>query len=1289
MNPTENQQIIIDAVDSPVVVQAGAGCGKTFTLTERIVSAIKSGKVDSIESVVAITFTHKAAEELKSRIRLRLNEEGLFDQALLVDNAYISTIHGFASRILHENALTFGIDPDFELIDEGEEQQCLKYGFSASSTASMAGIGDLSAFLFKDPQKINTSEIDDSDEGEDLILDPDDFTIEIANADDMDEEELSQLEETLKMGEAIEIKDVESIKIEDQDSDDDDLENQYSTFFDQDEKKFSQIQSEIIDSINNLFKMFNMDSNINSYYDFITSEDSDEKTFDYEKLFSDVYDVMNKCSVMPNNLEAITTSKNYLTDKLLCEDLTDLVEDAIEELKNLDSPTDKELEYIDGLTKTLAILNLSDSLSPKTPGLGRQQEKILVDALKTVPCTTNKFRSKADDSDFWCDYRRVLAHILLEFLAHKGSSNISELVKTCKNTYIVSRLYKTNQRLSNGDLLRICYECLCVNTSVATSLREKIKMIMIDEFQDTDRLQLALISTIAKEDFSNICVVGDLQQSIYRFRSADINVFREFKKKLSEIESSKIVSLPDNYRSHQDILAFCKKIFSSKEFFGDEFLELNAAGSVNENDDKMFEGMPRVRLDVVHNQSRGKVACSSEVARQFEALQIAEHFKELIARGAKREDFALLLGNMTHAKVYQDALMHCGIPSLITGGSLFGNSKEAHIVRLLVNIARNFLDDRNLLELLKSDIFCLSDDTILALTTKKSSHEENKPAHSDLSSMFFTPEDYFTSSLSDAEKSDFGFAQKIIVRYLEDCKKTSLVDAIRNLLISTGTFDKLESLGPDGLVSAGNYEKSLVILSKIQEESPSICETQERFSSFLDNSREKPGILSSLSLDFMEIMTVHASKGLEFDHVAIAELRNGNTKSAPKCAMMNTQDKTYIAKISDAKDFGLEGTKTTLFGFDDYKESEIKPITDSITTGQLYRSICAFEDKENLDEAKRLLYVAITRAIKSVFLAINIATKPDEEYEKCGMFRDLKSVLEWDVKTPAYTKMIDFGGSGPLEFNFRFLPVAFETDGVSVPDAGIFNSARSEATRVHREPKRHKEDRELAKDCGKYFSYTTLEVYEKQEYLEWKANTSSPISQIAEDDDRSNEHYYIDSDKATKFGERVHGYMENLVKHKSSHAEAIKDTRLNICVKRIISTDAFMECLKSDTVIAEMPFFVKLPCPDRLRFLRGTMDLVSVDGTSAHIIDYKTGTKPKDHALQAQVYAYALLENGFDHINVDFLHAEIQSPDNGEMCATQHFEFNSSDREKLAAYLSTRTIETINTVKQKYQNKDI
>jgi len=111
------QRKCVETLDRPIVVAAGAGSGKTFTLTKRIVGAVQSGYVDDIGQVCAITFTNKAAAELKSRVKAELRACGLVEQSLKADDAWISTIHGMCARILRAHAVELDLDPSFQMAD--------------------------------------------------------------------------------------------------------------------------------------------------------------------------------------------------------------------------------------------------------------------------------------------------------------------------------------------------------------------------------------------------------------------------------------------------------------------------------------------------------------------------------------------------------------------------------------------------------------------------------------------------------------------------------------------------------------------------------------------------------------------------------------------------------------------------------------------------------------------------------------------------------------------------------------------------------------------------------------------------------------------------------------------------------------------------------------------------------------------------------------------------------------------------------------------------------------------
>jgi ATP-dependent helicase/nuclease subunit A len=119
---TAEQREAIERRDGPLFLQAGAGSGKTRVLAERFVRAVCDDGV-AVDAILAITFTEKAAAELKERIRRRFVELGEREHAREAEAAWISTIHGFCSRVLRTHALAAGLDPEYRVLDEVEAER--------------------------------------------------------------------------------------------------------------------------------------------------------------------------------------------------------------------------------------------------------------------------------------------------------------------------------------------------------------------------------------------------------------------------------------------------------------------------------------------------------------------------------------------------------------------------------------------------------------------------------------------------------------------------------------------------------------------------------------------------------------------------------------------------------------------------------------------------------------------------------------------------------------------------------------------------------------------------------------------------------------------------------------------------------------------------------------------------------------------------------------------------------------------------------------------------------------
>ncbi|MDO4841078.1 MAG: UvrD-helicase domain-containing protein [Phoenicibacter congonensis] len=1213
---------VIETLDCPVIVQAGAGSGKTHTLTERIVYALtpRDGReafARSVKNVVAITFTNKGAEEIKSRLRYKLEAAGLHDEALLVDDAFITTIHGFAGRILLENALAFGLNPRFKLINETEEEVVFKRAFDKALSNVLSG-ADIVENLMSNAQFLQGF----SDAG--------DFPSDDLPFDLTDKHELE-------------------IKINN------DFKKALTSMI------ASELGSQIVGA---LFE----DGLLND--DFLKND-----------LVEVVQQIVQTASQIPNGDFSKAFVGTFMSPVEIVGKLCRIVVDAqtsisLDMTKSRDASLSDALE--DYLEKLHQFLNETHTDSTRSDDF-----KVVLDLFEEVPKITPKFHINGSDRDAVETYACEVCKLALELYCSANEETTTFVARLSKKTFEFMQEELGDDKLTLNDVLRICYESLSGNEEIAEHYREKFDLIMIDEFQDTDNLQLELIGLVAKDNFKNVCTVGDVQQSIYRFRGADVNVFRNYKEHLSSLDCGLIVfNLPNNYRSHSDILALTDIIFPQENMFGDEFLHLNPRGKINDVDDPVFKEFPRVKIGVLsynHNAKDISERFTSQEALAQQAKEAALHFRELADAGVSPGKMAVLLGSISTksaeiGQAYQQALTEVGLESVITGGSTFGKCNEALVVEALISFARNLFDSEALAFILRNDFFNISDDALLVLASQFSAETGDFERKTDLSKGFTRIDEVRLKHLSEQDAQSVKFASEVLMSYLDNVRRWGLRLAIREFLTVTGTLDSLSKLGPEGQVVAGNYEKALAIIADLEKETRELFLIHEEYKGFLQNSKESPGILSTSDSQFIQIMTVHASKGLEFDHVVCAVLSDGllvgqkSPEMKPICdyTSLDMMDRQLL--ISFPKKWGKKSHVGEMM--DSFKPFEQKLLShQSMTAGELRRNLVYREKHESLDEAKRLLYVALTRAVKSVYLQVKIDGKVDDGYQGKGLWEYLYETFKWDVKSISSREAIELpnGNKGILEY--EHMPEALNLEDEEEDEEELSESSEDESLNeddyviypVRDYPKPLNTIYAPLKDES-FFSYSSIEKFKHHEYL-----MESPKKiELQEDDIDGHKLDRVDGDKATEFGTKLHGALEYSVINgaRPENIDEVSDARLNAALSNVLESSIFNSVLECDQVSPELEFCVPFEAEGGKRWLRGAMDLVGFDGKKAHIIDYKSGVNPIDHESQAKVYSWVLLTAGYEHIEVDFLHAEV-TDDAGDDCFVQHFSFDAADASNL------------------------
>ena len=260
----------------------------------------------------------------------------------------------------------------------------------------------------------------------------------------------------------------------------------------------------------------------------------------------------------------------------------------------------------------------------------------------------------------------------------------------------------------------LTYEALRDHPRIRDAYAGKFAMVMIDEFQDTDQQQVDLINFLTGEGGRALCTVGDAQQSIYRFRGAEVEVFRRAQRRIEQGAAAgsegSVVKLVKNFRSHAEVLEYVARVFDDGQG-GIMPSFLNLLPHDGRADGLRVAGASRRQaLLVAGGTTEERTAAKAEA--------IAKRFRALADAGQPAGDMVLLLGGMTRAGVYADAIRAQGLDCVISGGSVFASTEEAKTIRALVHMLGNLADTaQGLAPVLASPLFALGVQEFLALAT--------------------------------------------------------------------------------------------------------------------------------------------------------------------------------------------------------------------------------------------------------------------------------------------------------------------------------------------------------------------------------------------------------------------------------------------------------------------------------------------------------------------------------------------------------------------------------------------
>ncbi len=859
MNLTDDQHRAIHTPGS-LVVSAGAGSGKTRVLVERYVRLISAGDIPP-DAILAITFTEKAAREMRERVRdevearARQARAGLWEELrAAVESARIGTIHSFCADLLRAHPGETGLDPRFRILDEVESG--------------------------------------------------------IMRADSVDE----ALRDVVGAGE-------------------DSPPPHYLTLLDE----FGPVELRVA-----LAELLRGGGEVRAALKSLPA-DAD--------------------SLRARWRDDLGRAQNSALAELVGGAAWRAAADTIFALAPVAPAADKLAVQVIAVAAWLAICSTN-----VMPDFTRINEiKLNVGSKKLWP-SEDSLRSAKDALTVLRESYRAAADILsfvpvaeLEQRAAETSIALRDLYDMARARY--AAIKGRADALDFDDLEAMARDLLERHPLVRRRWRAELHAIMVDEFQDTNAAQRAIIYALAgleppADDGppAELFVVGDGKQSIYRFRGADVSVFQQVERDIVARWGGQRIRLDSSFRSHPDIIGWVNHVgahvfarSAPLQPFEIPFEPLHPSRTASPHPIS-------VELHVAEGEDRAadrRVAEAKLLARRLvEIVEGSTHpiiydRKEACWRRPTYGDVAMLFRASSAFEPFEAALRAQGVPFLTTAGRGYYGRNEVQDLIHLLRVIDDPSDDLALVGALRSPLFALDDATIIGL--RLASHPTEA-----MGKGFFGAGQALAELLpaegntSFPSRTPLGFAREVLAELRAMRGQATVAELLRTALEHTGYLATVSGLD-DGERRRVNVEK-LVAAARM-----SGARGLRAFREYLDQllrAETREGEAPLEGHGSVRLMTIHRSKGLEFPLVALPDL--GRTPPPARARWLARQPYGLALKVRDPDD------------------------EDRASTAMLLAR--RVESQMERAESERLLYVALTRAQDYLLLSGPALKKRNESW---------------------------------------------------------------------------------------------------------------------------------------------------------------------------------------------------------------------------------------------------------------------------------------------------------------------
>jgi ATP-dependent exoDNAse (exonuclease V) beta subunit len=828
----------------------------------------------------------------------------------------------------------------------------------------------------------------------------------------------------------------------------------------------------------------------------------------------------------------------------------------------------------------------------------------------------SSFKARGDRAAGYCEALGAVEQAALDEAAARDRALLQELLTLFAARYAQAKARES--ALDFEDLQLEARELLRSQPELREREQARFRTILVDEFQDTNRLQTEIVDLLRTPQ-TELFFVGDEFQSIYGFRHADVQVFRERREAVEQP-----LSLTLNYRSRPEVLAVVNELFGSH--FGGEFQELAAAA---EFPDPVF-GHP-VELLVTDKESYQD---SGVHWRRGEARAVARRVRELVDNGAATAgEIVLLFAAGTDAEWYEDELRRAGLPTYrATGKGYFGQQQVVDLLMYL-RLLQNRYDDIALLSVLASPFVGVSNDA-LALLRRVASRRP----------LFTGLEHSLPPGLAERDERLMRAFRQRYDRLVDAMPRLSL-ERLCEQIVAAHDYDLAVLAQWDGRRRYANMRKLARLARSYEELRGPDVEGFVRFVAEQEavGAHQLEAVAEEEGADAVRLLTIHAAKGLEFKVVIVADAGRDRVPPSPD----------EILALPDGR-----------FGF-----RVADPVTAKRRGAFDYEAVKEARQEAERAERLRLYYVAMTRAKERLIVSGSV---------DLGSERETPTPIAWVLDRLAADEELSRAGDVPVELVRgdarllvrldRFLPEtpavveeAVETEEEEEGQLALFAALEDVAARraapelpplvALPDPPLHRVRR---------LSFTSISLFEQCAYkyfARYGLGMSEGPVEMEGDGERS----------GTEIGSAVHALLEE-IDLAAPVVPELEDELVRGFVAAYCESDLAHRVAGLEGVEKERHFtFVH---DDVL--VHGFIDAFYLRDGRAFVVDYKTNALgdaspdeivEQDYRLQRLVYALACFRAGAEEVEV--VYHFLERPD-----APVEAVFTSADEPELEAELS-------------------